>query len=235
MAVRHRPFWHWVIIIVLALCGFGIAVYLVKRPASWLRGGPAVGDVTPVPTLSATAVHSVANVPPDTSTPEWTPDATQPAESSESATRTPAVTPSPTKSPDRQAMNTPTPIVCTDLAALGYIPIAQGQRFRCTAYQDQLNEQLRDVQDLPCSDISIALDDEQFTFTCQVGIEIKGSGVVQVNNCQVDIQITEGTIGFAEALQLLVDNLLPKLPYEELCFDQVAIDDGQMELAGYGR
>ena len=42
-------------------------------------------------------------------------------------------------------------------------------------------------------------------------------------------------VRLAEAVQILINMLLPKLPYEKVCFDQITIDDGQMELGGYGR
>jgi hypothetical protein len=68
-----------------------------------------------------------------------------------------------------------------------------------------------------------------------MGIKIKASGTVTVDNCQLDVQITEGTIGVSEVFQLAINQLLPNLPYEKVCFDHIAIDDSQMELAGYGR
>jgi hypothetical protein len=112
--------------------------------------------------------------------------------------------------------------------------IAPGQRFKCTAHQDQINEQLWNVPDMPCSEASITLDDGRFTFDCKMGIKIRASGTVTVDDCQLDIEITEGTIGVSEVFQLLIDQLLPNLPYEKVCFDRIAIDDGQMEFAGYG-
>jgi hypothetical protein len=113
--------------------------------------------------------------------------------------------------------------------------IAQGQRFWCTSYQDQINEQIRSAPDMPCSEVAITLDNGQFTFECKMGIKIRASGTVTVDNCQLDVQITEGTIGVSEVFQLVIKQLLPNLPYEKVCFDQIVIDDGQMELAGYGR
>ena len=105
----------------------------------------------------------------------------------------------------------------------------------CTVHQDKMTEQLQNIPDMPCSEVSMTLDDGQFVFTCKMGIQIRASGAVQVDNCQLDIEITEGTLGAADVVQLLIDQLLPKLPYEKICFDQATIDDGQLVLAGYGR
>ena len=88
---------------------------------------------------------------------------------------------------------------------------------------------------MPCSEVSITFDDGQFTFECKMAITIKASGTVTVDNCQLNVQITEGMIGVTEVFQLMINQMLPNLPYDKVCFDQIAIDDGQMELAGYGR
>jgi hypothetical protein len=123
----------------------------------------------------------------------------------------------------------------TDFAALGWTEIAPGQRFVCTSDQDRVTEQLSNLPNMPCSETSIDFDDGMFTFRCTMSIPVQAVGMIQVKDCQLDVVIVEGTFGFADAAQLMVDVLLPNLPSEGICFDRVAIDDGQMELAGYGR
>jgi hypothetical protein len=113
--------------------------------------------------------------------------------------------------------------------------IAPGQRFVCTTHQDRITEQLRSVPNVPCSEVSIGFDDGRFAIECRMGIPVRAVGVVRAEACQLDVVIVEGTFGFAEAAQLMVDALLPNLPSDAVCFDHVAMDDGQMELAGYGR
>lgn len=113
--------------------------------------------------------------------------------------------------------------------------IAPGQRFVCTAHQDWINEQLGEVPNMPCSEASVAFDDGLFTFECKMRIRVKAVGTVQTKECELDVVIVEGTLGFAEAAQLMIDVLLPNLPSEGVCFDRVELDDGQMELAGYGQ
>ena len=150
---------------------------------------------------------------------------TLPRTSTSTQTPTLASTPSPT----------PTTVVCTDFSALGTMSIAQGQRFVCTTHQDRITEQLRNVPNLPCSEVSVGFDDERFTFECKMRIMVRAVGAAKAKDCQLDIEIREGTLAFAEAAQLMIDALLPNLPSERVCFDRVEIDDGQMELAGYGR
>jgi hypothetical protein len=126
-------------------------------------------------------------------------------------------------------------IVCTDLAALGWMDVAPGQRFVCTAHQDQITEQLRSTSNVPCREVSVSFDEGRFTLECKMGITVRAVGVVTTEACQLDVVIVEGTVGFADAAQLMVDALLPNLSSEGVCLDRVVIDEGEVELAGYGR
>jgi len=205
--------------------------------APTLRATPSRTS-TPTPTWTPRLAETAVHVPTDTrslSTPEKTPVGTPTREPVRTATLPPTLTPTRTPSPTPMPSPTPTTVVCTDLGALGSMDIAPGQRFVCTAHQDRITEQLRSLPNVPCSDVSIGFDDGRFTLECKMGILVRAVGVVRTEECQLEVVIVEGTFGFAEAAQLMVDALLPNLPSEGVCFDGVAIDDGQMRLAGYGR
>lgn len=210
-----------------------------RDPATASLATPTLGSTpsptsTPTPTWTPRGTETAVHVPTVTSSPS------APARTSVGTpTRGPVATATlpPTLTPSSTPMPSPTPttVVCTDLGALGSMDIAPGQRFVCTAHQDQITEQLRTVPNVPCRKVSIGFDDGRFALECTMAIPVRTVGVVRTEACQLDVVIVEGTFGFAEAAQLMVDALLPNLPSEGVCFDRVAIDDGQMELAGYGR
>jgi hypothetical protein len=110
-----------------------------------------------------------------------------------------------------------------------------GQRFDCTITEAYMNGLMQGVQGNPCQSTSIALDDGQFTLSCRMGFSLKATGVAQVEDCRVTLQITGGTPGFTRVVQDMLNTQMALIPYDVVCVDQVTIDNGQMALAGHGR
>jgi hypothetical protein len=48
-------------------------------------------------------------------------------------------------------------------------------------------------------------------------------------------RVTGGTAGLAETVQEMIDSQMDALALEAICFQQVAVDDGQIAIWGVGR
>jgi hypothetical protein len=188
-----------------------------------------VETATPAPTMTATPVPTTAlthiATPGGTKTPASTPSATP----ADATTLTP--TPLPTVTPTLA----PTPIICDDLSVLSWIEMAPGQRFECTTHQDTITGYLQDIPEVPCGNVSILLEEGQFSFVCEGRVTVTVKGTIEAQDCQIDVEITGGTPGVGGAMQVLIDTLLNYFPQDKLCFERAELADGELIVSGYGR
>jgi hypothetical protein len=112
--------------------------------------------------------------------------------------------------------------------------IAPGQLFECTTRQDTITEELRNVPEVPCGNVSILFEDGQFIFICEGRVTVTVTGTIAARECQIDVQITGGTPGVGGAMQVLIDALLNYFPYEKLCFERAELSGGELIVSGYG-
>ncbi len=160
---------------------------------------------------------------------------------------TPLPTRTPTAAPTRQATAvatatradrpsaTPTPIVCDDVGALSSLTIAPGQPFTCTIDDQALNEQIAEYPDLPCSELEVRFTDGEVRMVCKMGIRMTAAGVVEVDDCQASIRIVRGTVGFAQAVQTLLDEYTQLAPYDVVCIEEATLGEGTITISGRGR
>jgi hypothetical protein len=113
--------------------------------------------------------------------------------------------------------------------------MAPGQRFECTTHQDTITGYLQDIDEVPCGEVSILLEEGQFSFICKGRVTVTVKGTIAAQDCQIDVQITGGTPGVGGAMQVLIDTLLKYFPYDKLCFEQAEIGDGELFVSGYAR
>jgi len=125
--------------------------------------------------------------------------------------------------------------VCTDLDQVGQIRLAQGQQFHCTFQEEQLTAKLAEVPDLPCSAVRVILADGEITLACRVFFEVRISGVVKTDGCQLSVEITRGPAGFVDTVQDRIDQELQRMVGASVCIDQVTIGGGEMAIGGYGK
>ncbi len=151
-------------------------------------------------------------------------------------TATPTRTPSPVPRPSATvAPGMPTPWVCTDLDQVGQIKLAPGQRFGCTFHEEQFTAKLAEVPDLPCSGARVILADGEISLRCYVLFEVRISGVVKTDGCQLSLEITQGPAGFVDAVQDRIDQEMQRMAGKSVCIDQIAIGDGEIAIGGYGK
>jgi hypothetical protein len=115
------------------------------------------------------------------------------------------------------------------------LTIVPGQQFACTIYAADLSKRINQQPDIPCSDVSIAMADDEVQLTCRMGIRLNATGVVQVSDCRMSIQIVRGTIGFTQVVQDLLDQNAQLVPYDLICVEEATIGEGKVEISGYGR
>jgi hypothetical protein len=129
----------------------------------------------------------------------------------------------------------PTPIVCEGLDQAAQLTISPGQRFSCTIGQQDLTAWINQQPDVPCTNVEITFAGGEVGLACSVGITLRAVGVVQVDNCRVSVRIVKGTIGFTQVVQGLIDQYAVLVPEDLICFEEVTVGDGVVEIRGYGR
>jgi hypothetical protein len=206
---------------------------------------PALGLVreppTPTSVPSATRTHSLAtSVPIERSTrvvhvtPTLPPTDTRQSTPAPTQTHTPRPSSTPVNTPAPGLGATPTPVVCDDLDNIGQLTLVAGQQFACTISQEALTARLRQQPDLPCSEIGVALDDGEVRLTCQMGIRLNATGVVQVQDCRASVRIVRGTIGFTQVIQNLIDQNAGLVP-DAICVEEATVAHGEIAISGHGR
>ena len=219
---RGKPPWTRVaaVALVIGACAM-IALLGAGATAVWVKARP-MAQATRTPTTTSRPMQTRTAAPTHTAAP------TRKA----APTRTPSPVPRPsaTVAPDMA-----TPWVCTDLDQVGQIKLAPGQRFGCTFREEQFTAKLAEVPDLPCSSARVILADGEISLRCYVLFEVRVSGVVKTDGCQLSLEITQGPAGFVDAVQDRIDQEMQRMAGESVCIDQIAIGDGEITIGGYGK
>ena len=121
-----------------------------------------------------------------------------------------------------------------DLDDLRKLTVVPGQDFECTISQERLTEQLQRIPDLPCSIVTATLDNGQMELACRIFIKVSVIVELEARDCKPVVRVVGGTAGFADVVQDMIDAEMGKLPYDVACIEQIAIDDGEMTISGYG-
>jgi hypothetical protein len=238
--------WIAIALVVILGCGavvvmLGLGVLLIRPVATTVSSGEAVTSIVPrLRTATATATlrpaGTAAPTPSATSSPRTgAPTSTSATVAAPTATQTRVLTRQPTMTRQAPLIATPTPIVCNDLDQVDELTVAPGQRFKCTVHQDQITQELDAVPDLPCSNIDVTLDNGQIEVICQVFFQVRIAAAVQAKDCWVDVKVTEGPMGLVSEIEDMIQTELARAPKDEVCIEEIAIDDGQMTVSGYGR
>jgi hypothetical protein len=219
-------------------CVMGAALFVfINRSGSLPDIEPLPATPTQEIALPATPTQE-ATLRPPTATPSPFPQATATATvmATASPTQEAAAPPTPTPTLAMPVPVTPTPVVCNDLTALGRITLAPGQAFVCTIDEQQLTEQLDARPENPCADTNVAFrDDGRVYVTCRMGLTMRATGVVEVDDCRMDLRIISGTFGFAQLIQGLIDQNEAFMPYNRICIDDAEVSEGQITVWGHGR
>jgi len=198
------------------------------------RGPSARVTATPVPAL-ATPTQAPRATPSPTRTPAPTSTYTPlPATPTPIPTATNALPPSATPPPTLPEV-TPTPFVCTGLDDLATMNLAPGQPFECTIRQEELTKLANSYEESPCSETLITLDNGKIQVACWMGIKMSATLETWAEACRLDLRVVKGTMGFTQIVQSLIATYFDVIRYDSICVDEVAVDDGKIYIAGYGR
>jgi hypothetical protein len=181
------------------------------------------------PTQAPTARPSPTHTPSPTST--YTP---LPATPTPIPTATNALLPSATPPPALPEV-TPTPFVCMGLDDLATMNLAPGQPFECTIQQEALTKLANNYEESPCNETLITLDNGKIEVACWMGIKMSATLEAWAETCRIELRVVKGTMGFTQLVQSLIATYLDVIRYDSVCVDEVAVDDGVIYVAGYGR
>jgi hypothetical protein len=224
------------------ICGLS-ALFLLRRIDSlpplismWQTATP-LPALTPAPTptpqpIQATSTRDRTPTPAaPTVTPTQYAQATSQPSSTPTHTRLPTSTPAPTPT----IAASPTPFVCQEIADLSTMTLAPGQRFECTISEETFNTLANSYPESPCSQTRIRLDDGEIQVECRIGLTMSAAVEASAQDCRVALRVLRGTIGFVGIVQELIATQLDTFRYDDVCVDQVHVDDGQAFVAGRGR
>jgi hypothetical protein len=113
--------------------------------------------------------------------------------------------------------------------------LAPGQPFECTIQEETFTELANSYEESPCTWTQITLDDGEIRVQCQMGLTMSATLAAQAKDCRIELQVLRGTFGFTSVVQGLIDNQFKAIRYDEVCVEQVDIDNGEAYIAGSGR
>lgn len=217
-----------------AMCGLAalFVLWRVDRLPLISSGRPAASPAAP------TAAPTSQALPPAT-----TPTRDQSATATPTLTPTPASTPTPapthtrppTPTPGPTTAASPTPFVCQGIEDLSTMTLAPGQRFECTVRQETLTTLANSYEQSPCSEIRVRFDDGEIQVTCRMGLTMSAAIEAKAQECRIALRVLRGTIGFKAIVQELIATQFNVIRYDDICVEQVAVDDGEAYVAGQGR
>jgi hypothetical protein len=106
----------------------------------------------------------------------------------------------------------------------------------CTIEEAELSEQLEARPENPCADTNVTFgDDGLVTVSCRMGLNLQATGVVEVDNCRMDLRIISGTLGFAQLIQGLIEENEVLMPYDRICIDDAEVSEGKITVRGHRR
>jgi hypothetical protein len=189
---------------------------IVQRRPTAVRPTATPKALPPSPPALATATRAHAQPQGATATP--------------TATQTPRRTWTPTA-----AAAMPTPFVCEELADLADMSLAPGQGFECTVQQETLTALANSYADSPCNETRFTLDNGEIWIECRMGITMNATLAARAQGCRIGLQVLGGTMGFRKVVQELVETQFNVVRYDDICVEQVIVDDGRIFVSGYGR
>jgi hypothetical protein len=113
--------------------------------------------------------------------------------------------------------------------------LVPGQPFECTIPEKTLTDLANSYEASPCSETNIALDDGEIRIDCRMGLVMSATLSARAQDCRLALQVTTGTFGFTGVVQGLIETQLDTIRYDEVCVEQVDVDNGNLTIAGTGR
>ena len=124
--------------------------------------------------------------------------------------------------------------MCQGIEDLYGVTLAPGQRFECTIEEATLTDLANSYSESPCSSTRFQLDNGEIQVTCQMGLTMNATITAQARNCRVELEVVRGTFGFTGVVQNLIQTQFDAVRYDEVCVEEVVIDDGEVYIAGQG-
>jgi hypothetical protein len=214
----------------------GIALWrpTAVQPTSTAKALPPAPPVSATPTQAQPQPPGAAATPTATHTPAPTTTPRQWPTPRPTYTLPPLDTPVPTWTPTAVAA-TPTPFVCEGLTDLANMRLAPGQRFECTVRQETLTALATSYEDSPCSETRFTLDNGEIRVECRMGVTMSATLAVRAQGCRIALQVLKGTMGFKNVVQELIETQFNAIRYDDICMEQIVVDDGRISVSGYGR